>query len=135
MCRNQFKQIVKYNHFSIGALLCVFLFQCTSLNASTTNDGVFTLEQAAAGRDIYRQDCASCHGSNLDGGELGTTLIGKTFRVKWQGRPLQDLMEIMSTTMPLGNPGGLSSSQYTRLLTYMQVVMDRIWMAVSLELH
>jgi len=42
----------------------------------------FTGEQAAAGRTSYMQNCASCHGANLDDGAFGPALRGPEFRAR-----------------------------------------------------
>jgi mono/diheme cytochrome c family protein len=39
-------------------------------------------EQAAAGRTSYMQNCASCHGANLDDGTFGPSLRGPEFRAR-----------------------------------------------------
>jgi quinoprotein glucose dehydrogenase len=82
------------------------------------NRGIFSLQQAVAGEALYRRDCASCHGPDLDGGEIGFPLAGRSFRAKWLGRPLSELAELQQRTMPLVSPGSLGARQYSELLAY-----------------
>jgi mono/diheme cytochrome c family protein len=35
--------------------------------------------QAKRGMDVYDQECATCHGPNLTGGESGPALVGSDF--------------------------------------------------------
>jgi len=42
-------------------------------------DGVYTEEQAKRGEELYRKECASCHGETLVGGGGAAPLTGGTF--------------------------------------------------------
>lgn len=77
----------------------------------------FTAQQASQGKATYDAQCAVCHGTSLQG-QAGPALKGSEFATKWQKNSLEDLYRIMSTTMPLNNPGGLSEAQYLNILTY-----------------
>lgn len=70
----------------------------------------------APGTAIYAQYCAICHGANLEGGEAGPALRGRTFTTKWTGKPVAELYEITRRTMPVTQPGGLTRSQYSDLV-------------------
>ena len=50
----------------VGAALPASMQETTS----STLDGVFTSAQARRGRRVYNQNCASCHGQGLRGGEM-----------------------------------------------------------------
>ena len=78
--------------------------------AQSTNDGIYALEQAAAGKQIYQRECAVCHGAGLTGGEGGIALVGSTFLENWLGKPYAALDHKTRTTMPVVNPNGLSVS-------------------------
>ncbi len=100
--------------------LVVALGLTTTLSqAQTINDGIYTLEQAAAGKQVYQRDCAVCHGPNLAGGEGGIALVGDAFLVNWIGKPLVELDVKTRTTMPVVNPNGLSDKAYDQALAYM----------------
>ena len=53
--------------------------------APTIWDGVYSSEQAARGRDVYRKACVYCHKTDLSGGsESGApALAGRSFLTKW----------------------------------------------------
>ena len=82
------------------------------------NDGVYSEEQARRGGRVYRQTCASCHGDDLDGGDMGPGLASSSFVQGWDGAPLSELMLFTRETMPQDNPGGLSEEQYIDVLAY-----------------
>ena len=71
---------------------------------TTTDSGIYTVEQAAAGRAVYADQCAVCHGPELEGGEAGPELRGVTFRNRWQTLPLAEFVDLTVQTMPLTNP-------------------------------
>jgi mono/diheme cytochrome c family protein len=82
-------------------------------------DGVFTDEQAKRGQARYNEQCASCHGSTLAGGEMSPPLAGGEFMANWNGLTLGDLFERMRTTMPASKPGKLSREVNADILAYM----------------
>ena len=47
-------------------------------------DGVYTEAQASRGKALYSQECASCHGSELTGGEMAPPLAGGEFMAGWR---------------------------------------------------
>jgi len=85
---------------------------------SGTDDGVYTLSQAAAGSTIYGRECALCHGPELEGAEGGPALAGQAFRDTWQNRSLDEFYELTRQTMPVTKPAGLSASEYTNVVAF-----------------
>ena len=81
---------------------------------------LYTAAQASAGAQIYAQDCASCHGTNLQG-VAAPALAGKDF----QKTAVSDkysvsiIRTIATQNMPLSNPGSLSDTQYADVLAYL----------------
>ncbi|MGE3511434.1 MAG: PQQ-binding-like beta-propeller repeat protein [Vicinamibacterales bacterium] len=88
----------------------------------------FLASQATSGKQLFDQQCASCHGSSLDNGEFGPPLSGEEFLQKWGNHPLDEVFDVMSMTMPPGAPGSLSADQATNLLAY---VLQRNAVAIS----
>ncbi len=82
-------------------------------------DGVYTGEQADRGQPLYNQQCASCHGDTLMGGESAPPLAGGEFLSNWNGLTLGDLFERIRKTMPLDKPGKLSRETNADILAYM----------------
>ena len=87
--------------------------------ASSVWDGVYTADQANRGSALYQQQCASCHGKDLEGGGQTPPLTGDGFKSNWNGQPLGDLFERMSSTMPADEPGKLSGDQNAEILAWM----------------
>jgi quinoprotein glucose dehydrogenase len=85
---------------------------------SATDDGVYSLSQAAAGSTVYGRECALCHGAALEGAEGGPALAGQAFRDTWSDRSLEEFYELTRTTMPVTKPAGLSDNEYENLVAY-----------------
>ncbi len=75
----------------------------------------YTAAQAGAGASLYTQQCAMCHGANLEGG-AGPALAGSAFTS--QGQTLGAVFNILATQMPVTQPGGLTHTQYEDLMAY-----------------
>ena len=59
----------------------------------------FTADQAAAGRASFEQNCAACHGADLQ--VLRTAqLAGPEFMGRWQNRTTGELLSQLRATMP-----------------------------------
>ena len=89
-----------------------------SLQSQTLLAPSFTAAQAAAGREAYTQNCASCHGANLDDGAFGPALRGPEFRASWFGRPADQLFTKLET-MPPAAPASLGASRTAEVLAYL----------------
>jgi alcohol dehydrogenase (cytochrome c) len=78
--------------------------------------GPYTQDQAAAGRLIYQNNCASCHADDLNGRE-GPQLAGASFAAQWGDRTAGELIRYMQSTMP---PGGaaLPGDSYLSLAAF-----------------
>jgi S-disulfanyl-L-cysteine oxidoreductase SoxD len=86
--------------------------------ARTTNDAVFTAEQAGRGQTLYQDRCAMCHGPSLAGIEAAPPLTGPRFAGSWNDAPLSDLFERIRISMPQDNPGSLGRAQTADLVSY-----------------
>ena len=76
----------------------------------TTNSGVYTAEQAERGKKLFEAKCTACHDS--------ARFTGDTFLDAWDGKPLKDVWDIASGTMPEDNPGSLKQQEYADILAY-----------------
>jgi len=81
-------------------------------------EGVYSDEQANRGKALYAQECASCHGSELTGGEMAPPLAGGEFLAGWDGLTIGDLFERIRISMPQNAPGSLSGQQNADILAY-----------------
>jgi len=107
----------------LGAVSAVVL----ALAAQTTRsvwDGVYTTEQAARGAALYANNCASCHGSALGGGESAPPLTGGEFSANWNGLTVGDLFERVRISMPADRPGKLTREQDADVVAYMLSVSE-----------
>jgi mono/diheme cytochrome c family protein len=82
-------------------------------------DGVYTEEQATRGQALYSQECASCHGGELTGGEMAPPMAGGEFMAEWDGLTVGDLFERIRISMPMNSPGSLSGQQNADILSFM----------------
>jgi mono/diheme cytochrome c family protein len=74
----------------------------------TTRDGVFTPEQVARGKAVYDKSCANCH----------PTEFYRDRMTVWESKPVAQLFESVSASMPQDNPGSLLTSEYLDALAY-----------------
>lgn len=74
-------------------------------------------EQVAAGRDVYLDECAKCHGEQGEGG-TGPLLIGGSRRIASYG-DTDRLYDYVSRTMPFDDAGSLSEQQYWDSIAYL----------------
>jgi alcohol dehydrogenase (cytochrome c) len=79
----------------------------------------YTAAQAKLGQAVYVEQCASCHGPNLDDAVYAPPVKGAAFRQRWGAETVDGLFTYVSTTMPPGRPGSLSNEAYAQLLAYM----------------
>ena len=86
--------------------------------ARTTNDAVFTTEQAKRGEVLYQFICAACHGAALTGIEAAPPLAGATFSASWGGAVINDLFDRIRVSMPQDKPGSLGRQQTADLVAY-----------------
>jgi len=76
----------------------------------STNDGVYTAEQAARGKTAFDGRCSGCHETSR--------FAGKDFMAEWDGKALKEIWDIASGTMPEDNPGSLKQQEYGDIIAY-----------------
>lgn len=90
-----------------------------ALHAQTTKtvwDGVYTTDQAKRGRAQFNDQCASCHGPEMNGGEMAPPLAGSAFLSNWDGETAGSLEERIRISMPQGAEGTLSRQQVADII-------------------
>src|SRR4051812_32231879 len=95
------------------------LFMALAATAGPDPKGAYTKEQAQAGANVYSANCASCHGSHLQGG-AAPALKGPTFAksAEVSFSTASKLLEFISSQMPVNNPGSLTPTQYRQVLSF-----------------
>jgi S-disulfanyl-L-cysteine oxidoreductase SoxD len=81
-------------------------------------DGVYSADQAAQGKTLFAEKCATCHGADLSGAEMAPPLVGAIFLGDWVGQSAGDLFTRIHTTMPANDPGSLNNAQAAQALAY-----------------
>jgi mono/diheme cytochrome c family protein len=82
----------------------------------TTNSGVYTAEQAGRGQKIFEAKCTACHDT--------ARFTGEGFIDPWAGKPLKDVWDIASGTMPEDNPGSLKPQEYGDVIAFFLSLND-----------
>lgn len=114
----------------IGLLVWGAAFSVLQAQApETVWDGAYTQAQAQRGEAHYKQQCAACHGDALEGDgqterakQLNRSLpplSGDVFKGNWNGRPLSDLFDKVSKTMPRDDPGKMNRAESADIIAYM----------------
>jgi mono/diheme cytochrome c family protein len=84
----------------------------------SVSDGVYTADQAKRGEAIYKEQCAACHGDNLEGSGPMPALAGPDFSKSWKGKTVADLFDKTHSSMPATSPGSLTEKQTADVLAY-----------------
>lgn len=100
-------------------LLIGMFFSGSTFAADAPATGTFTEAQFDRGEALFQEQCALCHGVELDSA-AAPALIGPTFRKSWSrmGANVAELFNRVSTTMPPRQGGSLNESQYLDILAY-----------------
>lgn len=77
----------------------------------------FTAAQADAGQQVYAEQCASCHGFNLEGFGLVPSLSGSYFSGRWGDADAGSLMREVRR-MPPSADNSLPAAAYGNVLAY-----------------
>ncbi len=101
----------------LPAILTIAIAVCAQV-ARPKWEGLYTQQEAARGKTAYAEQCAGCHGAQLDGGDETPALAGEKFLAGWRDRSLDSLSERIQTTMPVGRPGSLSAQMNADILAY-----------------
>ena len=114
---------MKRRHPLLALVMAAGTAAASTAAASTTafaaSDAAYTSAQATNGQAVYSQQCAGCHGSDLQGG-VGPALKGGSFQQMAAAQQLTgaSLLAVISESMPKTNPGSLSAAQYDEITAY-----------------
>jgi mono/diheme cytochrome c family protein len=99
---------------SFGATVgCAALLAITSVASAqkSVKAGVYTAAQADRGIGVFRSKCASCHAPNRFTDDL--------FYTSFAGKPLWEMFDVISDSMPEDNPGSLKKEEYADVIAYL----------------
>jgi len=99
--------------FVTGSALAVMLSAAVASGQAptkTTNSGVYTAAQAERGKNTFEAKCTACHDT--------ARFTGDVFLDVWDGKPLKDVWDIASGTMPEDNPGSLQQQEYGDIIAF-----------------
>jgi mono/diheme cytochrome c family protein len=82
-------------------------------------EGVYTNAQADKGKQLFSDNCAKCHGGTLDGNDEIPALKGSHFMADWESQSVADLINRVHSTMPMDDPGKLSTPSATLVVSYL----------------
>ena len=100
--------LMKCSGRGFAAVALLFTALHGQADPRTTQDGVYSKDQAKLGGKIYKEQCQVCHDK-------------KYFRPvlkRWSGQSAAILYDVMSGSMPESNPGGLLPKEYVDLMAY-----------------
>ena len=80
--------------------------------------GIYADAQARRGEPLYAENCAFCHGAELNGTISAPPLTAAALSARWQDRTLADLFEYQLLFMPWNSPGGFGRPQNVDILAY-----------------
>jgi len=96
-------------------LVCAAVLACTSLliaqEKKSVRAGVYTGAQADRGVKIYNAKCASCHAPNR--------FTDDFFYSSFAGKPLWEMFDVISDSMPEDDPGSLKKDEYADVIAYL----------------
>src|SRR3954447_20444741 len=83
----------------------------------SVKEGVYTEAQAKRGEALYKEQCAACHGDDLQGSGPMPPLAGNDFVKNW--KTAGDLFDKIHQSMPASAPGSLTEAQTADIIAYM----------------
>jgi mono/diheme cytochrome c family protein len=105
-----------------GAVAVAFAATTIAQAPKSVSEGVYTADQAKRGEAVYKEQCAACHGDNLEGSGPMPALAGADFIKSWKGKTAADLFDKIHSSMPATSPGSLTEKQTADVLAYMLMV-------------
>lgn len=83
----------------------------STVKTDSTAKLMVNMEQAARGMEVFKKTCLECH--------TKSDVSGNDFKIKWNGRPVYELFDVIKTTMPDDKPGTLPIDQYIDVVSYL----------------
>ena len=94
-----------------AALLLLTVATTAAQSKQSVKAGVYTAAQADRGVGLFKSKCASCHAPNRFTDDL--------FYTSFAGKPLWEMFDVISDSMPEDNPGSLKKEEYADVIAYL----------------
>jgi mono/diheme cytochrome c family protein len=91
--------------------LLVLVPSLAAQDKKSVKEGVYTAAQADRGQAVFGSKCASCHAPNRFTDDL--------FYTSFAGKPLWEMFDVISDSMPEDNPGSLKKEEYADVIAYL----------------
>ncbi len=103
----------------VGLYVLVLVLTAAGTSRLAAATGDFTKDQASAGRQVFNQYCAKCHGAQLQG-QAGPPLAGPKFaaNLAYSKISAPQMFTFIKTQMPADKPASLTAQQYLQSLAY-----------------
>ena len=101
------------SRWAAGFGACALAFSAGAFAQATKTSvkaGVYTDAQAASGEAIYKSKCASCHTPGY--------FTDRDFYTNFANKPLWELFDAISDSMPEDNPGSLKKEEYAQVIAF-----------------
>jgi len=95
----------------VAAALLIGAAAISAQETKSVKAGVYTAAQADRGVVLFRSKCASCHAPNRFTDDL--------FYTSFAGKPLWEMFDVISDSMPEDNPGSLKKEEYADVIAYL----------------
>jgi mono/diheme cytochrome c family protein len=102
---------------AIATAILSIVFSEPLLSALAEPPALFTEDQLAQGRLDYAQECATCHGAQLQNGGA-PALVGPSFRDRWNREKLSQFYDYVHQNMPLGEAAALAPAEYADIVAF-----------------
>ena len=96
----------------MGCAAVLFITVITAAQGQrSVKTGVYTVAQADRGIAVFKSKCASCHAPNR--------FTDDFFYQSFAGKPLWEMFDVISDSMPEDNPGSLKKEEYADVIAYL----------------
>jgi len=98
--------------WGLGLGACLILtIATTAATQKSVKDGVYTAAQAERGEVVFKSRCASCHTPGY--------FTDENFYTNYADKPLWQLFDVVSDSMPEDDPGSLKIEQYADVIAFL----------------
>jgi mono/diheme cytochrome c family protein len=94
-----------------AAVLVLTIAGVPAQEKKSVRAGVYNAAQADRGQALFKSRCASCHTPGY--------FTDDNFYTNFAGKPLWELFDVISDSMPEDDPGSLKKEQYADLVAYL----------------